>query len=78
MVKSLEEMVAKGTRKLNAKAPLIAGNWSAAKGVMTSEYNNLPFGPKTKAAYAAGISNAVHPGVDVEKWARKFRAGVSQ
>ena len=78
MAKSLEEMAAKGRRKLSAKAGVIASNWSAAKSTMTTEYGALPFGPSTKAAYNASISVAQHPGVDVDKWERKWRAGVTR
>lgn len=78
MAKTIEQMVAKGRAKLSVKAATIASNWAAAKSTMQSEYSLLPFGPQTKAAYNAGVQAASHPGFDIEKWARKFAAGVSR
>jgi hypothetical protein len=77
MARTLEEMVAKGRRKLTAKAAIMSSNWAAVKTHMKEAYGALPFGPNTKAAYNAGIDAATHR-VDVEKWARNWVRGVSR
>jgi len=38
----------------------------------------LPFGPRTKAAYNAGIDAGIYRAPDPEKWGRGFEAGVSR
>jgi len=78
MVRTLEEMAAKGKRKLTAKAAIMTENWSAAKPRMKASYAALPFGPKTKAAYAAGVDAGVHRAPDPAKWERNWKAGVSR
>ena len=75
MPATIEEMLAKGRRKLEAKRDIMSENWEAAKGRMKTAYGELPFGPRTKAAYNAGIDAGRHR-VDIEKWARNWPAAV--
>jgi len=77
MARSLEEMVSKGQAKLAAKSSIMASNYNASKSRMVNNYNNLPFGPNTKAAYAAGVSAGVYRSPDAAKWAANYRAKVS-
>lgn len=78
MALTIPEMVAKGKRKLSAKAPTMKANYDAAKPRMKTNYGALPFGPRTKAAYNAGVDAGVFRVPDIEKWARNFEAGVSR
>ncbi len=75
---TLEEMVAKGRRKLETKAPIMAEKYEAAKPSMKEEYGRLPFGPITKRAYNAGVDAGVYRAPDADKWGRKFVAGASR
>lgn len=75
---TIAEMVAKGKRKLTAKAPVMKANYESAKPLMKTNYGALPFGPKTKAAYNAGVDAGVYRIPDIAKWARNFEAGVSR
>lgn len=77
MVRSLEEMAAKGAAKMQRKAATMSTNWNNAKGRCVSNYAALPFGPSTKAAHAAGVQAGVHR-VDVAKWTVNWKAGVSK
>lgn len=76
-MRSLDEMVSAGTAKLTRKASAMSASWSAAKGRMKTGYGATPFGPTRKANYNAGVDAATHR-VDVEKWARNFRAKMSE
>jgi len=76
MALSIAEMVTKGKRKLTAKASVMKDNYDGAKGRMKTSYGTLPFGPRTKAAYNAGVDAGIYRIPDVEKWARNFEAGV--
>lgn len=78
MVRSIAEMAAKGQRKLAAKAGIMASNYNAAKTRMKANYAALPFGPNTKAAYAAGVDAGQYRAPDAAKWARNWAAKVSQ
>lgn len=78
MVRSLEEMAAKGARKLSAKGSIMASNWSASKGRCVSNYAALPFGPNTKAAHAAGVQAGTYRVPDTAKWAVNWKASVSR
>jgi len=78
MVRSLEEMAAKGARKFQAKSGVMASNWNNAKGRCVSNYAALPFGPGTKAAHAAGVQAGVYRTPDVAKWTANWKAGVSK
>lgn len=78
MVRTLEEMAAKGQRKLAAKSSTMSSNWSAAKGRMTAHYGAMPFGPRVKAAYAAGISAGVHHAPDPAKWAANWKSKMQE
>ena len=73
---SIPEMVAKGKRKFAAKAGVMKDNYDAAKGRMKTSYGALPFGPRTKSAYNAGVDAGVYRVPDIDKWARNFEAGV--
>lgn len=75
---SLEEMVAKGRRKLTAKADTMAEKYNASKSDMKEEYGRLPFGPITKRSYNAGVDAGVYRAPDPDKWGRKFAAGASK
>jgi len=75
---SIAEMVEKGKRKLTTKAPVMKDNYDASKSRMKTNYNDLPFGPRTKASYNAGVDAAVYRVPDIAKWARNFEAGVSR
>jgi len=77
MPRSLDEMVSVGTAKLTRKAAAMSSSWNAAKGRMKTGYNAMPFGPTRKANYGAGIDAATHR-VDVDKWARNYRAKMSE
>lgn len=78
MVRSLAEMAAKGQRKLAAKAGTMASGYNAAKARMKTNYAALPFGPRTKANYAAGVDAGVYHAPDPAKWARNWTAKVSE
>jgi len=78
MAVTIAEMVAKGKRKFTAKAPVMKANYDAAKGRMKTSYGALPFGPRTKAAYDAGVDAGIYRTPDIEKWARNFEAGVKR
>lgn len=75
---TIAEMVAKGKRKLTVKASVMKDNYDDAKPRMKTEYSALPFGPKTKAAYNAGVDAGVYRTPDPDKWGRGFEAGVSR
>ena len=75
---TIAEMVAKGKRKFTAKAPVMKDNYDDAKPRMKTSYGALPFGPRTKAAYNAGVDAGVYRIPDIEKWGRNFAAGVGR
>ena len=75
---TIAEMVTKGKRKMTAKTPTMKANYEAARPRMKTSYAALPFGPKTKAAYNAGVDAGIYRTPDVEKWARNFEAGVTR
>lgn len=82
---TLEEMIAKGKSKLAGKVDTMRENYRAAIETAIEGYQALPFGPKTKAAYvnamrtyaAKNYEAKVTPEI-AEKWARKWRIGVSR
>ena len=78
MAVTIAEMVAKGKRNFTVKAPVMKANYDAAKGRMKTSYGALPFGPRTKAAYDAGVDAGIYRTPDIEKWARNFEAGVKR
>lgn len=71
-------MVAKGKRKLTAKAPFMKDNYDDAKPRMKTSYAALPFGPRTKSAYNAGVDAAVYRTPDIDKWGRNYEAAVTR
>ena len=75
---SIPEMVAKGKRNLTKAAPFMKDNYDDAKPRMKTSYGELPFGPRTKAAYNAGVDAAEYRTPDVEKWGRNWPAGVGR
>lgn len=75
---TLAEMVAKGRRKLEAKTPVMRSNWESARPKMRASYESLPFGPRTKASYIAGIDAGVYRTPDVDKWGRNWEFAVSR
>jgi hypothetical protein len=78
MATTLAEMVAKGQRKFAAKVPTMRANYDTAKPRAIQNYGALPFGPRTKQAYAAGIQGAVYTAPDPQKWARNWQAAMSR
>jgi len=75
---TLEEAVAKGERKLRAKAAIISQKWEAMKPAMIQGYESVGWiGPLTKQAYREAIQAARHK-VDVDKWAKRYREGISK
>ena len=74
---TLDEMAAKGVRKLRAKADQITRSWEAAKSRMISGYEATPFGPTRKANYRAAIEVAKHR-VDPDKWERNWKAKMAE
>ena len=78
MPRSLEEMAAKGARKMQAKSGIMASNWNASKGRCISNYATLPFGSNTKAAHAAGVNAGQYRTPDVAKWTANWKAAVSR
>jgi hypothetical protein len=78
MAKTLSEMTAKGKRAFGVKLPKMKANYDAAKPGMKSEYGKLPFGSITKSTYNAGVDAAEYRTPDVDKWGRKWEAGVSR
>jgi len=72
----LNAMAQKGARKLRAKKDIMASNYKGAKGRMKSNYGRLPFGPRTKRAYNAGINAAKYTAPNATKWERNWKAGV--
>ena len=77
MAKTLEEMVAKGERKIKAKEPTMKANYDSAKPRAKSNFGALPFGPRTKAAYNAGMDAGVYR-TDFSKWGANWRAAVTR
>ena len=78
MVRTLEEMAAKGQRKLAAKGATMKASYDAAKGRAKANYARMPFGPRIKAAYAAGIDAGVYHAPDPVKWATNWKAKMSE
>ncbi len=76
-MRTLDEMVSAGQGKLSRKAASMSSSWAAAKGRMKEGYGRTPFGPTRKANYNAGIDAATHR-VDPDKWARNWRAKMSE
>ena len=75
---TLAEMVSKGRRKLEAKTPVMRGNWEEARPKMKASYGALPFGPRTKAAYGVGLDAGIYRTPDVDKWGRNWEFAVSR
>ena len=75
MALTIADMVAKGKRKLEAKAPTMKANYDDAKPRMKTSYGDLPFGPRTKEAYNRGVDAGVYRTPDIEKWGRNWPAG---
>ncbi len=71
-------MAAKGARKLAAKAGVMAQSYNAAKPRMKANYAALPFGPRMKAAYNAGVDAGVYHAPDAAKWSKNWIAKVSE
>lgn len=76
-MRTLEEMVSVGRGKLERKAASMSSSWNAAKSRMKTGYGETPFGPTRKANYNAGVDAATHR-VDTDKWARNWRAKMSE
>lgn len=75
---TIAEMVKKGKRNLTAKAPTMKANYDDARPRMKASFGELPFGPRTKAAYNAGVDAGVYRTPDIEKWGRNWPAAVSR
>jgi len=78
MVRSLEEMAAKGQAKLRAKSGTMASSYNAAKGRMKTNYGAMPFGPTRKAAYGTGVDAGTYRAPDPDKWARNWKAKMAE
>lgn len=78
MALSIDEMVAKGQKKLAAKAGIMKENYEASRPKMKTSYAALPFGPLTKRAYDTGIDAGTYRAPDPAKWGRNFKFGVSK
>ncbi len=78
MARTLAEMAAKGQRKLAAKAGTMAASYNASKPRAKANYAALPFGPRMKAAYNAGMDAGVYHAPDANKWAKNWLAKVSE
>lgn len=82
---TLEEMARKGVEKLTGKLEDMKKDYEAAVSKAISNYEALPFGPRTKAKYRNAMqSYAVEdykakmtPDI-VEKWKKNWVAGVSK
>ena len=75
---TIAEMEEKGKRKLTAKAPVMADNYNEAKTKAKTSYGALPFGPRTKASYNAGLDAGVYRTPDIDKWGRNWREAVAR
>ena len=75
---SIQDMAAKGQRKFAAKAAVMANNYNASKARAQANFEALPFGPNTKAAYRAGLQAAQYRTPDAAKWSRNWQAAVSR
>lgn len=73
MAQTIEEMAAKGVRKLRQKAASITASWEAAKSRMIAGYDATPFGPTRKRNYREMVQAASHR-VDPDKWERNWPA----
>lgn len=76
-MKTLDQMVAVGQRKLSERAPGLAAAYDASKQRAITGYNETPFNQRMKTNYASGIQAAQYVAPDPAKWARNFRAKVS-
>jgi len=70
-------MVAAGKKKLARKEASMKISYDAAKTRMKAGYDLTPFGPTRKANYKTGVDAAVFR-VDTEKWARNWKAKMSE
>lgn len=77
MVRSLEDMAARGYAKMTAKASQMKTSWEGAKSRMKSHYSAQPFGPTRIANFSAGIDRGVYR-VDAEKWKTNWIAKMSE
>ena len=86
MALDIGTMVTVGKAKLSSKLDQMKANYAGSRGRAIEEYSKTGFGAKTKAAYSRGMTgelglqkyNAKMTADAVEKWGRKFQAGVSQ
>ena len=72
-MRTLDEMVTTGKDNMSDKAASMKESYDAMKPTMKTGYAGTPFGDKKKAHYNKRIDTAVHR-VDVDKWARKWKA----
>jgi len=78
MARSRSEMAAKGRAALADKASGLKASWEAARPRMKAGYASLDFGPRRKAAYAAGIDRAVYNAPDPAKWEANWTAKMGE
>lgn len=71
-------MVSKGQTKLTAKAASMASSYNAAKSRMKTGYGEMPFGPTRKSNYNSMVDAAIYRAPDPSKWARNYRAKMSE
>jgi len=82
---TLEEMARKGVDKLTSKLDDMKTDYEQAISKAITNYDALPFGPRTKAKYknamqtyaVANYKAKMTPDI-VEKWKRNWIAGVSK
>jgi hypothetical protein len=75
-MKTIDQMVDTGQRKLQRRVASMKTNYDNAKGRAVTGYNETPFSATMKANFADGIRDAVYVAPDPAKWARNFRAKV--
>ena len=76
-MKSLDQMIETGQRKLQAKISTLKTAYDNAKERAITGYNETPFNATMKANFATMVRAATHVPPDPAKWARNFRAKVS-
>lgn len=71
---SIQEMAAKGERKLTAKAGTMASSYNAAKSRMKTAFAGVGFGPTRVSAYNTGVDAAVYHAPSPTKWSTNWQA----
>jgi len=79
MARTLDEMVSKGKRKLEAKKEDMKEMYRDAREHMIEAFKKLPFGDKIKKHYEKMIREVAADNyyVDPEKWGRNWKRKIS-